>query len=66
MSMIEAERYPAEKHTLYTKDGYILNIYRIPNMNSPRYNRKVILFMHGTFTELFKTKKEEKIQFFWA
>ncbi|XP_055300714.1 lipase 1-like [Sitodiplosis mosellana] len=47
MNMIQAERYPAEKHTLFTKDGYILTVYRIPNMSASKYNRKVVLFMHG-------------------
>lgn len=47
MDMIQTERYPAEKHTLQTKDGYILTVYRIPNMNIQRTNRKVILLMHG-------------------
>lgn len=57
MGMIQAESYPAEKHTLFTKDGYILSIYRIPNMNAPKFNRKVILFMHGMLNELFKEIK---------
>lgn len=50
MDMIQSERYPAEKHTLQTDDGYILTVYRIPNMNKQRTNRKVMLFMHGTTT----------------
>lgn len=46
--MIQTEKYPAEKHNLQTKDGYILSIYRIPNFNQSRMNKKVILLMHGT------------------
>lgn len=57
MDMIQTEHYPAEKHTLQTKDGYILTVYRIPNMNIQRTNRKVILFMHG-MTLLTKWKNQ--------
>lgn len=47
MEMINSERYPAEKHTIYTSDGYILTVYRIPSLNKPFNNPKVMLFMHG-------------------
>lgn len=57
MEMIETERCPAEKHTIQTKDGYMLTIYRLPQMNAQRTNRKVILFMHGMLNELFKEIK---------
>lgn len=68
--MIRSEQYPAEKHTVYTKDGYILTVYRIPainnNMQQRNSNRKVVLFMHGTrfSNELFKKKKIFWIQVF--
>ncbi|XP_031637602.1 lipase 1-like, partial [Contarinia nasturtii] len=47
MDMIQAENYPAEKHTVQTKDGYILSVYRIPNVNARRNNHRIILLMHG-------------------
>lgn len=54
--MINSEHYPAEKHSVQTKDGYILTVHRIPNVNKPSNNRKVILFMHGEMmiNDLFK------------
>ncbi|CAH2089903.1 unnamed protein product [Euphydryas editha] len=33
--------YPVEEHTVQTEDGYILNMYRIPN------NGSVVFLMHG-------------------
>lgn len=49
MYLIRQENYPVEKHTLETKDGYILTMHRIPNKNGKRQNRQPILFMHGEF-----------------
>lgn len=48
IDMINSESYPAEKHDVYTRDDYILTVYRIPNLNLHTNNQKVILFMHGT------------------
>uniref|UniRef100_T1JMH0 Lipase n=1 Tax=Strigamia maritima TaxID=126957 RepID=T1JMH0_STRMM len=41
--------YPAENYTVYTVDGYILTIHRIPHgkQNSGNVTRKPILLMHG-------------------
>lgn len=52
MQMIHKENYPAERHTVQTKDGYLLTVYRIPAMNSQPNNRKVILLMHGMYNRL--------------
>lgn len=53
--MIHDQHYPAEKHILKTSDGYMLTVYRIPNMNMQRSNSKVVLLMHGMIlNELFK------------
>ncbi|XP_017778066.1 PREDICTED: lipase member K-like [Nicrophorus vespilloides] len=30
-AIIDRHGFPVENHTVYTKDGYILNVYRIPN-----------------------------------
>lgn len=54
--MINSEHYPAEKHTVTTKDGYYLSIYRIPNLNKQKNNRKVILFMHGEMNSMNYSK----------
>lgn len=56
MEMINSERYPAEKHTVYTKDGYILTVYRIPSLKKPSNNPKVILFMHGEMNSMNYSK----------
>lgn len=45
--MIQHEHYPAERHFVQTKDGYILGLYRIPKKNVQQNNRKVMLLMHG-------------------
>lgn len=45
--MIRKGSYPAEKHTIHTKDGYMLSLYRIPRMDVTQKNHKVILLMHG-------------------
>lgn len=42
--MIRHEQYPAERHEVVTKDGYILSLYRIPKRTR---NNKVMLLMHG-------------------
>lgn len=47
MQMVHQQNYPVERHTVQTKDGYLLTMYRMPNMNEQRDNRKVILLMHG-------------------
>lgn len=47
MEMVQQQNYPVERHSIQTKDGYLLTMYRIPNMNEQRDNRKVILLMHG-------------------
>lgn len=47
MQMVHEQNYPVERHTVQTIDGYLLTMYRIPNMNEQRDNRKVILLMHG-------------------
>lgn len=57
MQMIYSERYPAEKHTVYTKDGYILTVYRIPSLKKPSNNPKVILFMHGEMNSMNYSSK---------
>ncbi|XP_072936733.1 lipase 3-like [Epargyreus clarus] len=48
-NLIEAEGYPAEKHHVVTKDGYILEMHRIPfGKSSPNSrNRPVVFLMHG-------------------
>lgn len=67
MDMIHSEHYPAERHTVYTRDGYILTVYRIPNMNMnvQQNNRKVILFMHGTIhsDRIYSKRKQNKKYF---
>lgn len=45
MNMLRQEKYPAEKHEVKTKDGYILTVHRIPNKKAK--NRQPILLMHG-------------------
>lgn len=45
--MVHQQNYPVERHTVQTKDGYMLTMYRMPNMNEQRDNRKVIILMHG-------------------
>lgn len=40
--MLEYFHYPGEKHTITTKDGYILEIHRIPNPGKPP-----VLLAHG-------------------
>lgn len=47
MRMIQHENYPAERHQVKTNDGYILTVYRIPQISNVKNNRKVILLMHG-------------------
>lgn len=47
MRMIQDENYPAERHKVLTEDGYILTLYRIPQMGTQQRDRKVILLMHG-------------------
>lgn len=47
MQMVHQQNYPIERHIVQTKDGYMLTMYRLPNMNEQRDNRKVILLMHG-------------------
>lgn len=47
MHMIRNEHYPAEKHEVQTEDGYLLSIYRLPQRDMQRSNRKVMLLMHG-------------------
>lgn len=47
MNMIREENYPVEKHTVHTKDGYILSVHRIPRMDIKPEKRKVILLLHG-------------------
>lgn len=53
--MIQHQHYPAKRHTVQTRDGYILSVYRIPKVDYyQRNNRKVILLMHGmNFVEFF-------------
>lgn len=48
--MITSHLYPAEKHEIKTTDGYILSLYRIPNVEkrkNGRKSKKVVLFAHG-------------------
>ncbi|XP_037953470.1 lipase 3-like [Teleopsis dalmanni] len=50
---IEEHGYPAESHFVETKDGYVLNMFRIPY--SPKLNNKdkpkpVVFIMHGQFS----------------
>lgn len=45
--MIQHEHYPAERHFVQTKDGYILGLYRIPKTNVQQGKRKTLLLMHG-------------------
>ena len=40
--MVRKYGYPSETHTVVTKDGYILEIHRIPKIGA-----KPILLMHG-------------------
>ena len=50
--MIREQGYPAERHWVQTKDGYILSLYRIPTRNfnaRAGIGRKVMLCMHGLF-----------------
>ncbi|XP_013111658.2 lipase 3 [Stomoxys calcitrans] len=45
--------YPTESHFVTTSDGYILNLYRIPNSQNVEYrnvNRPAILLQHGLFS----------------
>lgn len=44
---IQKEGYPAERHFVETKDGYILGLHRIPNRRGSPPKRKVMLLMHG-------------------
>lgn len=54
MDMIRREDYPCEKHTVRTKDGYILTLHRIPPQNTTKQNdQKVMLLMHGKYTSVF-------------
>lgn len=47
--MVTAAKYPIEKHTVKTTDGYVLTLHRIPH--SPKQtaggSRKVVLLVHG-------------------
>lgn len=47
LNIIRSGKLPAQKHTVETKDGYILSLYRIPKMDEKQENRKVVLLMHG-------------------
>lgn len=42
--LIEAQGYPVESHYIITEDGYILNVFRIPNPNS---TNGVVFLQHG-------------------
>lgn len=78
MEMIQQQHYPAERHTVRTRDGYILTVYRIPKVDYyQRNNRKVILLMHGmdfvvffflalatNEMDLFKNKNVKLLQLF--
>lgn len=46
MHMIRNENYPAEKHEVKTRDGYLLSLYRMPQKTHSR-SRKVMLLIHG-------------------
>jgi hypothetical protein len=42
--------YPLENHKVITRDGYILNMYRIPHgkyRNTEKGNKPVVLLQHG-------------------
>lgn len=47
--MATAAKYPIEKHTVQTSDGYMLALHRIPH--SPKQaaggSRKAVLLVHG-------------------
>lgn len=50
MKMAVAAKYPIEKHTIKTTDGYMLTLHRIPH--SPKQtaaagSRKAVLLVHG-------------------
>lgn len=49
MNSIRRKNFPCEKHTVQTKDGYMLTLHRIPLPKPDQNNRKVIVLMHGTF-----------------
>lgn len=42
--------YPFESHYVVTKDGYILNLHRIPSGRSGKTNENVVLLQHGLWT----------------
>lgn len=47
---VEAAGYPLENHKVITRDGYILNMYRIPHgkyRNTGKGNKPVVLLQHG-------------------
>lgn len=46
--MIRKYGYPCENHTVYSKDGYILEMHRIPyGRSGPSRNRSAVYLQHG-------------------
>uniref|UniRef100_A0A8R1UWT9 Partial AB-hydrolase lipase domain-containing protein n=1 Tax=Pristionchus pacificus TaxID=54126 RepID=A0A8R1UWT9_PRIPA len=53
MEIITHRGYPAEKHKVVTKDGYILTLHRIPHGRNGRKGRGPVLLQHGLVSSSF-------------
>lgn len=45
--LVTKYNYTFEEHTVFTKDGYIIEIHRIPNGRKTERNNLTVLLMHG-------------------
>ncbi|XP_017102668.2 lipase 3-like [Drosophila bipectinata] len=52
VDIIKSYHYPIENHTVRTKDGYMLEVFRIPDSHEchERKAKKVVFLMHGMYS----------------
>ncbi|KAK7276493.1 hypothetical protein RIF29_17633 [Crotalaria pallida] len=66
-SMVKTQGYTCEEHLVTTKDGYILNMPRIPvgRSRGPPSNRPPVLLQHGLFMVTICSKSSYRPIFIW-